>query len=235
MGENIGSVARVIKNLNVFDLRIVKPRDGWPNSAAKTMAAGADDILDMAKVFNTVEKACDDLNYLFATTARKRDLNLKITSLFDIFDTTEKSLFFENNIKIGILFGCENSGLSNKDISNANKLIFIPTNNKFSSLNLSHAVSIVCWEFVRNFHEKKNNYIKINQNNFDLASLKELNFFYKNLENNLTETGFFHSDNMKKNIMQNVKILFSRSELSSQEIRTLNGVLKSLFDYNKQA
>ena len=175
------------------------------------------------------------MNYLFATTARKRDLNLKITSLFDIFDTTENSLFFENNIKIGILFGCENSGLSNKDISNANKLIFIPTNNKFSSLNLSHAVSIVCWEFVRNFHEKKNNYIKINQNNFDLASLKELNFFYKNLENNLTETGFFHSDNMKKNIMQNVKILFSRSELSSQEIRTLNGVLKSLFDYNKQA
>lgn len=235
MGENIGFVARVIKNLNYFDLRIVNPRDGWPNSQAISTAAGADDVLNTVNVFNSVEKACNDLNYLFATTVRKRDLNVKTTSLFEVFNSVDNSLFINNNIKIGILFGCESSGLSNKDLSNANQLIFIPTNNKFSSLNLSHAVTIVCWEFVRMFQEKKNNYIQVNQNNLDLASLKELNFFFKNLEQKLSETGFFQSDDMKKNIIQNIKILFSRSNLSSQEIRILNGIIKSLFDYNKQA
>ena len=235
MGENIGFVARVIKNLNYFDLRIVNPRDGWPNSQAISTAAGADDVLDMVTVFNSVEKACNDLNYLFATTVRKRDLNVKTNSLLEVFNNIDKSLFFNQNIKIGILFGCESSGLSNKDLSIANQLIFIPTNNKFSSLNLSHAVTIVCWEFVRMFQNKKHNYIQANQNKLDLASLKELNFFYKNLEQKLCEIGFFRSEDMKNNISQNIRVLFSRSNLSSQEIRILNGIVKSLFDYNKQA
>ena len=123
LGQNIGSVARVMKNLNFKNLRIVNPRDGWPNQDVISTAAGADDIITNTKVFDNVSEACNDLNYLFASSARKRDLNIKTLNLVNTISSLNKTEFCRNDFKFGILFGCESSGLSNEDLITANQLI----------------------------------------------------------------------------------------------------------------
>ena len=167
LGQNIGSVARVMKNLNFKSLRIVNPRDGWPNQDVISTAAGADDVITNTKVFDNVSEACNDLNYLFASSARKRDLNIKTLDLVNTVSSLNKTDFFKNDFKFGILFGCESSGLSNEDLIIANQLIYIPSNSDFSSLNISHAVSLICWEFYKFFNDLKlDKNSKISQNSF---------------------------------------------------------------------
>ena len=234
LGQNIGSVARVMKNLNFKNLRIVNPRDGWPNEDVISTAAGADDVITNTKVFDNVSEACNDLNYLFASSARKRDLNIKTLNLVNTVSSLNKTEFSRNDFKCGILFGCESSGLSNEDLITANQLIYIPSNSDFSSLNISHAVSLICWEFFKFFNNlilDQNSKISLNTS----PTIKDMDYFYKNLCEKLNNSGFFHSDFMKKSIMENIKVLFNRAELSSQEIKTLNGIIKSLYEYNKQA
>ena len=145
-----------------------------------------------------------------------------------------KTEFCRNDFKFGILFGCESSGLSNEDLITANQLIYIPSNSEFSSLNISHAVSLICWEFFKFFNDlilDQNSKISLNTS----PTIKDMDYFYKNLCEKLNKSGFFHSDFMKKSIMENIKVLSNRAELSSQEIKTLNGIIKSLYEYNKQA
>ena len=233
LGQNIGSVARVMKNLNFKNLRIVNPRDGWPNEDVISTAAGADDIVKSTKVFGSVSEASKDLNYLFASSARKRDLNIKTLNLVNII-SLNKIKFSRNDFKFGILFGCESSGLSNEDLITANQLIYIPSNSEFSSLNISHAVALICWEFFKFLNDLSlNKDSKLNQNK--TPTIKDMDFLYKTLCNKLNDSGFFHSDFMKKSIMENMKVLFNRAELSAQEIKTLNGIIKSLYEYNNQA
>ena len=234
LGQNIGSVARVMKNLNFKNLRIINPRDGWPNQDVISTAAGADDIISNTKVFDSISEACNDLNYLFASSIRKRDLNIKTLDLVNTVTSLNKTEFSRNNFKFGILFGCESSGLSNEYLITANQLIYIPSNLDFSSLNISHAVSLICWEFYKFFNDLKlDKNSKISQNSF--PKIKDMDYFYKNLCEKLNDSGFFHSYFMKKSIMENIKVLFNRAELSSQELKTLNGIIKSLYEYNKQA
>ena len=234
LGQNIGSIARIMKNLNFKNLRIINPRDGWPNQDAISTSAGADDILTSARVFNSISEACNDLNYLFASSARKRDLNLKPLSLVDTISSLDKIKFSRNDFKFGVLFGCESSGLSNENLIQANQLICIPSNSDFSSLNISHAVSLICWEFFKFFNDLKLDHNSIFFQN-ENPTMKDMDYFYKTLCDKLEKSGFFHSDFMKKSIMENIKVLFNRAELSSQEIKTLSGIIKSLYEYNKQA
>ena len=185
-------------------------------------------------MFDNVSEACNDLNYLFASSARKRDLNIKTLNLVDTVSSLNKPEFSRNDFKFGILFGCESSGLSNEDLITANQLIYIPSNSDFSSLNISHAVSLICWEFFKFFNDlnlDQNSKISLNTS----PTKKDMDYLYKNLCEKLNNSGFFHSDFMKKSIMENIKVLFNRAELSSQEIKTLNGIIKSLYEYNKQA
>ena len=149
MGENIGSVARAIKNFNIKYLRIVNPRCNWPSQKALATSVGAKDILKSAKIYNSIEKAIGDLDIIFASTSRIRKVNKKIISILDFKKKVEKKR------KIGILFGPEASGLSNDEISYADYLVKIPTNKKFSSLNLSHSSIIFCYELFQIFSKKK--------------------------------------------------------------------------------
>lgn len=234
LGQNIGSVARAMKNFNFTNLRIVNPRDGWPNPDSISTAAGADDVLKKTKIFSSVPEASKDLNYLFASSARRRDLNVKSLDLINTITFLNRNKFSNKNFKFGILFGCESSGLSNEDLINANQLIYIPSNDSFSSLNLSHAVTIICWEFFKYFcqNRKNNNFI---ESIIERPLLKDMDYFYESLAQKLENSGFFHSNFAKNSIMKNIKVLFNRSDLSSQEIKTLNGVIKSLYDYNNRA
>ena len=150
IGENIGSVARAIKNFNITKLRIINPRCEWPNQKALATSVGAKDILKSTKIYNSLKKSIDDLDVVFATSSRIRKANKKIISVIDL----KKKIDKKN--KIGIIFGPEASGLTNDDISHANYLVKIPTNEKFSSLNLSHSAIIFCFELFKIFYKKKN-------------------------------------------------------------------------------
>ena len=149
IGENIGSVARAIKNFNITKLRIVNPRCNWPHQKALATSVGAKDVLKSSKIYNSLEKSIGDLDIVFASTSRIRKINKKIISILDLKKKIKKKQ------KIGIIFGPEASGLSNDEISYADYLVKIPTNNKFSSLNLSHSAIIFCFELFRYFSNKK--------------------------------------------------------------------------------
>jgi tRNA/rRNA methyltransferase len=157
LGENIGSCARALKNFGFSDLNIVKPRDGWPNTKARMTSVGAYDLIKSAKLFDTVDLAVKKFDIVLATSARRRDIQKKHISLSNFSNFLKKY----NKANIGIMFGPEASGLSNHDLSLANFIIQIPTANKLTSLNLSHAVIVVCYEIFKSTFLKKEKKVKI--------------------------------------------------------------------------
>jgi len=169
MGENIGSVARAIKNFNITKLRIVNPRCNWPNQRALATSVGANDVLKSSKIYNSMEKAIGDLDIVFAGTSRIRKVNKKIISILDLKKKIKKRQ------KVGIIFGPEASGLSNNELNCADYLVKIPTNRKFSSLNLSHSVILFCFQLFQFVSNKKFIY---NSNYKSIAATKsEVNKF----------------------------------------------------------
>ena len=149
IGENIGSAARALKNFNIKKLRIVKPRCIWPSQKALATSVGAKDVLKSSKIYNSVENSIGDLDIVFESTSRIRKVNKRVISIFELNKQIKKKQ------KIGIIFGPEASGLSNDEVNCADYLVKIPTNNNFSSLNLSHSVIIFCFQLFHNFLNKK--------------------------------------------------------------------------------
>ena len=227
MGENIGSVARAIKNFNIKYLRIVNPRCNWPNQKALDTSVGAKDILKSAKIYNSIEKAIGDLDIIFASTSRIRKVNKKIISILDFKKKVEKKR------KIGILFGPEASGLSNDEISYANYLVKIPTNKKFSSLNLSHSAIIFCFELFQYFSNKKAIYKSSYKSS--VAKKSEVNKFLSFIINKLDKKGFLQPDHKRKSMIRNINNIFHRLNLSEQEIRILLGIFSTLNVFNKKS
>ena len=227
MGENIGSVARAIKNFNIKHLRLVNPRCNWPNQKALTTSVGAKDILKSAKIFNSMEKAIGDLDIIFASTSRIRKVNKKIISILDFKKKVEKKR------KIGILFGPEASGLSNDEISYANYLVKIPTNKKFSSLNLSHSAIIFCFELFQYFSNKKAIYKSGYKSS--VAKKSEVNKFLSFIINKLDKKGFLQPDHKRKSMIRNINNIFHRLNLSEQEIRILLGIFSTLNEFNTKS
>ena len=141
LGENIGACARALKNFGFSNLNIVAPRDPWPNTKARMTSVGAYNIIQKAKIYKNVSDAVKNYDLVFASTARKRDVNKKHISLASFVKLLPKY----KKINIGIMFGPEASGLSNHDLSLSNFIIQIPTSNKLTSLNLSYAAIVVCY------------------------------------------------------------------------------------------
>jgi len=227
LGENIGASARVIKNFRFKNLRIIKPRDIWPNKKAISTSVGAKDLVHNSKIYQDVNSAVKDLHIVFGTTSRMRSINKTNLNLRDAIKIIIKNL--KRNKKIGLLFGSEASGLSNEDLVNTNYLINIPTNISFSSINLSHAIAIIAYELFSSLDRKI-----LNIKNFypsSIASKKELNNFLDFLIKRLEMIGFLKPKEKKKIMIQNIKNTFQKSALSSQEIRTLLGIVSSLIKY----
>jgi len=220
LGQNIGSVARAMKNFGFNQLRLVAPRDGWPNEKANELAVGASDILSKATVFPNLVEASSDLNYLLGLTARDRFLNKEVITPHN-FSEEDK---FKHSYQIGLVFGPENNGLNNQDISLINKIVTIPTNPDFSSLNIAQSTIIVLYElFKLNLSADK----QITQ--FDPATGKEVSDLFDHLESELTTRSFFKVDEKKEGMINNIRGIFKRiTNLSSQDIRTLRGIVKSL-------
>jgi tRNA/rRNA methyltransferase len=226
MGENIGAVARAIKNFEITKLRIVKPRCSWPNQKAIATSVGAKDILKSARIYNSLEKSIGDLDVVFASTSRIRKVNKKIISILDLKKKIQKKK------KIGIVFGPESSGLSNDDINYADYLVKIPTNSKFSSLNLSHSAVLFSFQFFKYFSNKKIVYNSTYKSS--VAKKSQVNKFLSFIIHKLDKKGFLQPDHKRQSMIRNINNIFHRSDLSEQEIRILLGIFATLNEFNKK-
>ena len=227
MGENIGLAARALKNFNIKKLRIVNPRCSWPNEKALATSVGAKDILKSSKIYNSLEKSIAELDIVFASTSRIRKINKKIISISDLKKKIRK------NQKIGIVFGPESSGLSNYEINCADYLVKIPTNDKFSSLNLSHSVILFCFEIFQYFKNKKFTYVS-NYKSL-IASKSSVNNFLNFIIKLLDKKGFLQPNHKRQSMISNINNIFYRSNLSEQEIRILLGIFATLNELNKKS
>jgi len=227
MGENIGSVARAIKNFNMTKLRIVNPRCNWPNQKALATSVGAKDVLKSSKIYNSMEKSIGDLDIVFASTSRIRKINKKIISILSLKKKIKKKH------KIGIMFGPESSGLSNEELSCADYLVKIPTSKNFSSLNLSHSVIIFCFQLFQQFSNKMTIYNSKYKSS--VAKKSEINKFLKFIIDGLDKKGFLQPNHKRKSMIININNIFHRLNLSDQEIRILLGIFSTLNEFNKKS
>lgn len=219
MGENIGASARAMKNFGLRDLRIVSPRDGWPNAKAESMSVGAIDIINQAKIFSSIELAISDLSYIYATTGVPRDMNKN----YVLSRNLSKDMPYD--CPVGIMFGRENCGLNNKEITYANKILLIDTDKNFTSLNIAHAVSIVCYELFGIRNQPREDL----ENTCQLASQDELHYFYEHLFSKLEKKDFFRVPEKKEQMSNKIRNLFSRiDKLSQSELQTLRGIITVL-------
>lgn len=227
LGENIGFVARALKNFNLTNLRIVNPRCNWPNQKALATSVGAKNIIRSSKIFHSIEESVADLDIIFASTSRIRKVNKKIISILDLKKKIKKEQ------KVGVIFGPEASGLSNNDLNCADYLVKIPTNKKFSSLNLSHCVIIFCFHLFQFFSNKKSVY---NSNYKSSGATKsEVNKFLDFIICGLDKKGFLQPDHKRQSMIRNINNIFHRINLSEQEIRILLGVFSTLNEFNKKS
>ena len=227
MGENIGSVARAIKNFNIKYLRIVNPRCNWPNQKALATSVGAKNILKSTKIYDSIEKSIADLDLIFASSSRIRKVNKKVISV------TNLKIKIKKGIKIGVLFGPEASGLTNDEISCADYLVKIPSNKRFSSLNLSHSAIIICFELFQYFSTNKFEYKSSYKST--IAKKSEVNKFLGFVIKNLDRKGFLQPDHKRQSMIRNINNIFHRMNLSEQEIRILLGIFSTLNEFNNKS
>jgi len=221
MGENIGATARAMWNFGLDRLRIVKPRDGWPNQKAVVMASGAGRLLDEAIIYNSTEDSISDLTHIFATTARVRGLNKKVQTPVQAMEKAQKLI--KTGERVGILFGPERAGLSNEDTGLARDIISIPVNPKFPSLNLAQSVLLTAYEW-RNYGGDTKQSSKLPR----LASSREVQVLIDSYEEDLSKQGFFWPDDKADSMRLHLRSLFSRLKLTEADVRIFHGIRKSL-------
>ena len=224
--ENIGMVARVMNNFNFKELILVTPREKWPNKKSLESSKHANIIIKNTKVFNSLPEALSKFQFVVATTNRKRFLEKKVIKSFSSFNR-----FVKINKNIAILFGPENSGLSNEDLRLANYLFTINTTKNNTSLNLSHAVSIVSYKIHEYFNINKKIVSNKNNKSSELSSKKELRYFMDYLTNELEKVNFFYPTFKKQGMIDNIYAIFLKASLTNKEINTLWGMLKKLREY----
>ena len=219
LSENIGACARAIKNFNFKKLILINPKPIYPNDKILATSVGAKDIIKQSKKYDNLAKAISKIDIVIATSARFRNKNIKHIQLEDL-----KKIDFSK--KIAFLFGSEASGLSNNEVSYANYTLQIPTNPEFKSLNLSHSLIIVA-QYVANIIKAKTfNYKKSKK--VKSASKKEILSMTNLCIRNLEEINFFKPKEKKPIMLENLRSIFYRMQLSSKETRILSSVFASL-------
>ena len=241
MGENIGAAARAMMNCELSDLRLVKPRDGWPNPAAMPMAAGGSEIIENAIVFESLADATHDVSFMVAASARRRDLPIKSVNprvaasmlLAYGLDSPASDVGTQNGLRTAMLFGPEASGLNNDEVVLADVLVTAPLNPAYPSLNLAQAVLLMAWEWRMSAHladtlEPVLSGPQPNISDGQHASIQERDFFFQRLETALDDGGFFTAPDMAATVKRNMRALLTRAMPSAQEISTLHGVIQAL-------
>ncbi len=224
LADNIGAVARAMANGGLFHLRLVAPRDGWPQERAWRMASGADRILDAAPVFATVAEACADLHRVFATCPRPRHVVKPVLTARGA--AAEFRAIAARALECGILFGPERAGLDREDLACTDSLVRIPLNPAFNSLNLAQAVMVVAYEWWSAADETMPRLLGTHETR--VATKGELDNLLTHLIAELDECGFLRNVPKRPGMVQNLRHLFQRGEVTQQELRTLHGVVTEL-------
>ncbi|MDP1750049.1 MAG: RNA methyltransferase [Reyranella sp.] len=224
LGENIGMAARAMLNCGLSTLRLVAPRDGWPNPKAQRAASGADVVLEQTVVFDSVAAAVADLERVVATTARNRELTQRI--LTPRHAAADMHGWIGEGERVGILFGPERTGLENDDMVHADTALSIPLNPQFSSLNIAQAVLLVAYEWA--VAEDETPAERMSDHATRPATKEELQNLFDHLERALDQSGFLRNKDMRPSMVLNLKALLQRAEMTEQEARTFHGVIKFL-------
>ena len=219
LSENIGACARAIKNFNFKKLVLINPKPIFPNDKILATSVGAKDIINQSKKYDTLDEALGKIDILIATSARFRNKNIKHISLEDL-----KKINFKK--RVGFLFGSEASGLSNNEVSYANYTLQIPTNPDFKSLNLSHSLIIIA-QYVASLIKLKNIPFKKSKK-VKSASKKEIQSMLSLCIKNLDEINFFRPKEKRPKMLENLRNIFYKMDLSDKETRILSGVFASL-------
>jgi tRNA/rRNA methyltransferase len=222
LAENIGAVARVMANFGLSDLRLVNPRDGWPQPRAWASASGAHWPLDEARVFDRLEDAIADLNLVLATTARPREATLPIMSPRAGAAAMAAAGAGE---RCGVLFGGERAGLESDDIALCHGIVTAPVHPRFASLNLAQSVAIIAYEWRLTETDAPPAGFEAMATPADQAALVGL---YSQLETELDAAGFFHPLEKRPSMVRNLRIALGRARFTDQEVRTLRGVITAL-------
>jgi tRNA/rRNA methyltransferase len=235
LADNIGMVARAMANFGLEELRIVDPRDGWPNEKARIAASGANFIIDAAQSCATFEEGVAGLNWICATSARQRDLAKPVLTPEQAIAEMRERLAAGQ--RCGILFGPERNGLETLEIANADALVMAPVNPNFASLNLAQAVLLTSYEWMKQAGGgtlgRVTTYEEPVQPGLRLrgsmpAGKEDLLALFEHLEGELEAQGFFASPEKRPSVVQNVRSMFTRMGATEQEIRTLRGIVKAL-------
>lgn len=219
LGQNIGKAARAMLNFGLTEMRLVAPRDGWPNPDAGPAASGADIVLEQAQVYETVEAAIADCSLVFASTVRRRDLVMPVVGPEAMADQIAAS-----PARTAILFGPERSGLETEDVALANAIVTVPINPKFGSLNLAQAVILLAYEWSKR-SELAQPTIK------DLeppAPHAELEGLIGQLNDELEIKGYFHPPSRTQATKNTLRTIFTKTGWSSREVKAIRGVLRAL-------
>jgi tRNA/rRNA methyltransferase len=235
LGENIGTAARAMANFGLHEMRLVDPRDGWPNEKAVTSSSGAHWIIENAVVHDTLGDALKDTNFVYAATARPRGMTKEVLTPEQAGHDMRARM--ARGEKLAILFGRERWGLSNDEVSLADVIVTAPVNPAFASINIAQAVLLVGYEWYK--HQASS----LGQQTPELAALQgpglqtpdtrpatkeELSGFIEHLERELDVAGFFKTADKKPGMLRNIRNIFSRAALTEQEVRSLRGIVSSL-------
>ena len=224
MAQNIGTAARAMANGGLFHLRIVAPRDGWPQRHAYAAASGADAILDAAKVFPDIRNAVADCHRSFGTCPRPRHV---ITPILDARAAAEDFLAINaRGLRLAVLFGPERAGLEADDLAHCDTLVRYPLNPQHNSLNLAQAVMILAYEWW--MHAESTPPRDFQTNETTIATKGELENFLTRLIDELDAAGFLHNPPKRPGMVRNLRHWFERGEVTAQELRTLHGVVTEL-------
>ena len=229
LGENIGAVARAMANFGLSELRLVKPRDGWPNPGANRTAAGADHILERAKLYETLADAISDCTFAIAATARQHDQIKEVVGP----EQAARDLFphVEAGNKAALVFGRERNGLEVHEVGLADKILTMPVNPAFASLNLAQAVIICAYEF---YKLASRNALPFDTPNFSPPAAKaKFEAFFGNLVTELERHEFFRPPENRENMSVNLRNIFLRLQPTEQDMQTLHGVVRTLAQGSK--
>ncbi len=224
LADNIGASARAMANGGLFHLRLVAPRDGWPQDRAWRMASGADRILDQATVHASVEEAVADLHHVYATCPRPRHVVKPVLTARGA--AAEWRFAGVRGLRAGILFGPERAGLDNEDMARADALVRFPLNPGFMSLNLAQAVMIASYEWWITADQTPPRALMTNETR--VATKAALENFLGHLTDELDACGFLRNVAKRPGMVRNIRHLFERGEVTEQELQTLHGVVTEL-------
>ncbi len=224
MGENIGAAARAMANFGLSNLRLVAPRDGWPNPKASDMAGRALHIVDDAALFDDTRSAVADCQYVLATTSRERAMNLPVLDVRTAMQ--ELRARSARGEKCAVLFGPERTGLENEDVICANAVVTIPVAPEYPSLNIAQAVVVACYEWWMAKEVASSQWPVAGE----VATRIELDGLFDQFEAALDDVNFWRVPEKKEGMWRNIRAVFLRAAMTAQEVATWRGILRVLKD-----